>query len=81
VSGTPQGVEVGPDGQARVWTQLTVKINLGPYESAEVSTGTSIPVDNTPTAIRAALKKLHRRHVVVLGEALTQAREDWGTEG
>jgi len=69
--------QVGDDTQARVWSQSTIKVNLGDYESMELSIGTSRPVVNNTRVIEREHKKLHVEHMKLLSERVDEVREIW----
>jgi hypothetical protein len=75
------GVDVDEDGNAMTWSSLTVKINLGNYESAEVSLGTRVPVSNNDASIRRAHRQLLRRHTSLIEPKVAEVREQWGHVG
>lgn len=57
-------------GNARVWGQITVKVNLGDYNSAEVSTGHSRDCRDTSRAILRMQKKIAEQNEAVIQTAL-----------
>ena len=47
-------------GEARVWAEVSVTVNLGDYESAKITLGESRGCDDTPEARKATRRALHR---------------------
>jgi hypothetical protein len=60
-SGEPVGSSghtVNPDGSARVWASIEVKLNMGDYESVTFSLGASHDCANSAVAIKRAQRRL-----------------------
>lgn len=57
-------------GTARVWGQITVKVNLGDYNSAEVSTGHSRDCRDTDRSILRMQKKIAEQNEAVIQTAM-----------
>ena len=76
----PRTREPEDDDGARVWSQATIKVNLGDYESVELSIGTSRPVRDHSSSIRNAHKALHRDHMKLLSERVEEIRELWSNK-
>jgi hypothetical protein len=58
---------------------MTLKVNLGGYESVDISLGGSLTVDNTPAAIRTAQRTLMKQHERLLTIKAEELRQLWGS--
>jgi hypothetical protein len=59
---------------------MTVKVNLGDYESVEVSVGGSLTVENTAAAVKRAQRTLMRQHEDMLAAKAAELREMWSNK-
>lgn len=64
--------------RGRAWAQMTLKVNLGSYESVDISLGGSLGVENNEVAIRRAHRTLLAQQQRMLGTKGEELRELWG---
>jgi hypothetical protein len=76
---TPDDSDVGYDeDRGRAWAQMTLKVNLGSYESVDISLGGSMGCENSAAAIAKVHRTLLRQQEKMLGEKGEALRELWG---
>lgn len=61
---------IDPDDQARVWSQVEIKVNLGNYESATFSVGCSRTCRDTDSAIKRMQEKIARQNEAQVAEVM-----------
>jgi hypothetical protein len=76
----PNRTPIDEPDDARVWSQATLKINLGNYESVELSIGTSRTVEDSDRATRAMHRKLHKEHMSMLSQRAEEIRALWSND-
>lgn len=67
--------EVVNDNQARVWSQVEVKVNLGNYESATFSVGCSRSCRDSDAAISRMQKKIAESNEAQVAEIIERFKE------
>lgn len=76
-------VESGVDVEgsvARIWSETTLTINLGDYESVKISLGCSRSVEDDRTIRRRAQRSLMREHEDMLSTKAAEVRAMWSNK-